>query len=461
MSIHVESAPGADRATSRRVAGRLRPLFLATALQGLMLWVPVEKLFLSDIGFTPTDVGLMAAVYAGVVPLAEVPSGVLADRWSRRGVLGLAGLALALCSLIGGLSTGVPGYLVSAVCLGVFFAMYSGTTDSMVYDTLVEEIGDGGDFTRYMGWVRAVGAASFAVSALAGGLLAEAVDPRFTYLATVPIALLSLAALRAFREPQLHRSEEGETLRQQLRLTVRTISDRGVVLPVVLLGAVSGVGLQLVFEFGPLWLVAIAAPTVLFGPHWAALTATLGVGGLLAGRVAWDRTAVSPALGLLMTSAAVVTVFSRHVAVITAAQTLLALVLVVVGALASQRLHDAIPSHIRASVASGAGTMAWLSFLPAALLFGWLVDAHGLAAAGWLLTGLAALTALMVHRQRGGTPPAELTCRDVVDLSTAHLDGELDDETEQAVLRHQRLCPGCTAYFQQVRDLLRAVTMLR
>ena len=242
---------------------------------------------------------------------------------------------------------------------------------------------------------------------------------------------------------------------------MRTISDRGVVLPVVLLGAVSGVGLQLVFEFGPLWLVAIAAPTVLFGPHWAALTATLGLGGLLAGKVAWDRTAMSLAIGLLMTLAAAVTVFSRDVVVITAAQTLLALVLVVVSALASQRLHDAIPSHIRASVASGAGTMAWLAFLPAALLFGWLVDAHGLAAAGWLLTGLAALTAVMVHRQRGGTPPAELTCRDVVDLSTAHLDGELDDETEQAVLRHRQLCPGCSAYFQQVRELLRAVTMLR
>ena len=60
--------------------------------------------------------------------------------------------------------------------------------------------------------------------------------------------------------------------------------------------------------------------------------------------------------------------FSRDVIVITAAQTLLALVLVVVAALASQRLHDAIPSHIRASVASGAGTLAWLCFLPAALL---------------------------------------------------------------------------------------------
>ena len=36
----------------------------------------------------------MAAAYAALVPLAEVSSGVLADRWSRRGVLMVAGVAL-------------------------------------------------------------------------------------------------------------------------------------------------------------------------------------------------------------------------------------------------------------------------------------------------------------------------------------------------------------------------------
>ena len=33
------------------ISRRLRPLYLAVALQGSMLWVPVEKLFMSQIGF--------------------------------------------------------------------------------------------------------------------------------------------------------------------------------------------------------------------------------------------------------------------------------------------------------------------------------------------------------------------------------------------------------------------------
>ena len=68
--------PSVD-ATLRR---RLLPLQLAVALQGFMLWVPVEKLFMNEIGFDAASVGVMAAAYAAVVPIIEIPSGILADR---------------------------------------------------------------------------------------------------------------------------------------------------------------------------------------------------------------------------------------------------------------------------------------------------------------------------------------------------------------------------------------------
>ena len=44
------------------------PLHIAVTLQGAMLWVPVEKLFMSGIGFTAASVGVMAAAYAAVTP---------------------------------------------------------------------------------------------------------------------------------------------------------------------------------------------------------------------------------------------------------------------------------------------------------------------------------------------------------------------------------------------------------
>jgi MFS family permease len=104
---------------------RLAPLYSAAFLQNLALWVPIEKLFMTTIGFNAASVGAMTAVYAVVVPMLEVPSGVLADRWSRRGVLILASIAGVLSVLVGGISRSVAVYLISAAFLGVFFALQS------------------------------------------------------------------------------------------------------------------------------------------------------------------------------------------------------------------------------------------------------------------------------------------------------------------------------------------------
>jgi MFS family permease len=90
------------RARSDVLRRRLTPLYAAAFLQNLALWVPIEKLFMTTIGFNAASVGAMAAVYAVVVPVMEVPSGVLADRWSRRGVLILASIAGVLSVLVGG-----------------------------------------------------------------------------------------------------------------------------------------------------------------------------------------------------------------------------------------------------------------------------------------------------------------------------------------------------------------------
>ena len=63
----------------------------------------------------------------------------------------ISSAALGLCALIGGLSNNVATYIVSALILGVYFAMYSGTLDAVVYDTVLEEIGDSDDFERRIG----------------------------------------------------------------------------------------------------------------------------------------------------------------------------------------------------------------------------------------------------------------------------------------------------------------------
>lgn len=280
---------------SIRVARRLLPLRVGVALQSFLLWLPVEKIFMTEIGFDAAAIGLVAAVYAAVVPLLEVPFGVLADRWSRTGMMSLATLALAASSLVGGLSTSPATYAVAAVLLGVFFALDSGAADSIVYDTLIEETGSAAEYEKWIGRVHVVESAALVSSAVLGGLLAAVTSARVTYFVTVPIVAAAVLAFRRCREPRLHRAGERVSYRRQATATLRALVGGRTMRRVVLLTAAAAVATQVIFEFGPLWLISLHAPAAFYGPYWAMLVGTVGLGAWLASRVPLDRPAGRPA----------------------------------------------------------------------------------------------------------------------------------------------------------------------
>ena len=309
---------GSDRPRSP-LTRRLLPLHVATALQGFMLWVPVEKLFMSEIGFDAAAVGFVAAAYAAVVPIVEVPSGVLADRWSRRGVLIVASIALALCALIGGLSTDVFTYMLSALILGVFFAMHSGTLDAVLYDTVLEEDGQSDAFEQRIGQVRLTESLALVAGSLSGGWIASLTSTRLTYFLTVPFAVLSVLAYLRYREPRLHQTGVRTPLRRHLTLTYGTLIRRGQLLPMLTLTVLISLLLQLIVEFGPLWLVALGTPAILYGPYWAGLMSTFGLGGLLAGRVKLENPLTAGIAATLMILASLTLTATMSVLVVTIA----------------------------------------------------------------------------------------------------------------------------------------------
>ena len=462
-------------AAPHTLSRRLLPLQIGVALQGLILWVPIEKLFMTEIGFDAASVGVMAAAYAAVVPLLEVPSGILADRWSRSWVLVLACLALLVSSLIGGLSHNVITYVIAAMILGLYFAFSSGTVDSVVYDTVMEETGSNEAYEKWIGRTRAVESAAFVLSALAGGVLAQYTSERFTYFATVPLVGLAVIGFLRFHEPRLHQAADRVSLRSHIALTLKTMITSRIVLRVLLLAATAGLLSQAVFEFGPLWLVALAAPAVLYGPYWAALVSTLGVGGLLIGKLNLQRRMLLAILIILSLAGALLLAWTRSLPVIITAQVLLALALAIIGIHASRLLHDAVPSAIRAGVSSGAGTLTWMLFLPFSLAFGWVARENGVYWSGFLLAGAAVVVGTLlivsVRASRGVTPvevaatakeeavevaesEQQVACRQLVELVADYLDDALSAEMRARFEQHLAGCDGCTAYLSQTQQII-------
>ncbi len=341
-----------------RIRRRLRPLYVAAWFLGINFWVPVEKLFLSRIGFTAASIGLLAATYAAVVPFLEIP----------------------------------------ALLLGAYFALQSGTLDSIIYDVLAEETGHSDGFAKEIGRLRLWEGVALVSSALAGGGLAALTSPRVTYFLTIPFVVLSIGALSRFTEPRLHRAGDTLPLRSQVATTYRTIVQRGRLRPVIITMVLSALLLQMLLEFGPLWMVALAAPAILYGPQWAGLMSAVGLGGVLAGRITLTRPGILATVVAVMLACSLTLTTSHNPIVIIAAQVALALLLAAVGTLLTRLLHDEIPSSLRAGVSSGVGTLTWMAFLPFALAFGFLSKHSGVHAAAWMIVAANAATCACMLR---------------------------------------------------------------
>ena len=57
-------------------------------------------------------------------------------------------------------------------------------------------------------------------------------------------------------------------------------------------------------------------------------------------------------------------------------------------------------------------------------------------------------------------PPLQITCREFVELVTAHEDGVLAERDRIRFEAHRERCPGCRAYLQQFRLTIDALGSL-
>jgi hypothetical protein len=301
---------------------------------------------------------------------------------------------------------------------------------------------------------------SFVVSALAGGVLAGWTSPRVTYFVSIPFAVASIAAFLRFDEPRLHRATEAVALRQHIALTFRTMVRQPGMWRVVLLAALTGLLSQAVFEFGPLWLVAMAAPAALFGPYWAGLVSTLGIGGFVTGKINLDRRAVMLVLVIAAPAVSIILAVTHALAAVILAQIVLALLLAIIGIRAGKLLHDGVPSNIRAGISSGAGTLAWLLFLPFSLVFGAIAHTYGVDRAGWMMTGASVLIAVLLITSMINRPtavPVEFACQDLVEQLTDYLEGTLSPHRVDSLRTHLAECDGCGEYLKQFKFTIQAL----
>ncbi len=369
---------------------RLMPLYISSFLQGAVLWYAIEKLFMTEIGFSTAGIGVMVAVMSIVMLAIETPSGILADRWSRKGVIILGSLSLLASAIIAGFSYNEITFIISTIFWGIFSALYTGTYDSVIYDTVVEEHGSSKKFAQTLGKLRAVEGVSFIIGALISGVVASTFGLRETFFISIPLIVLSIVFLLKLREPTLHKAEANEPVLRHVKQTFAEVLKKKALLPIVL--ALVGFALiqETIFELSQLWFIALAAPLVLYGVFSATVFSTWTAGGLVVGYLQSRRQMLL--FGSLLLAATLTLALSPSYWLTLAAQFTMGLILIAYGIILTQQLHDQLPSRLRAGASSVVSTLARFLLIPGSLIITMIAEQNSIFDATWLIFVIAALS---------------------------------------------------------------------
>lgn len=131
---------------------------------------PLYALLFAHAGLSDARISALFAIWSSVGLLAEVPAGALADRYSRRATLVVAGLLQGAGFAVWTVLPHFAGFATGFVLWGLGGTLVSGAFEAMLYDGLVRRAA-GSWFPAVLGRVRAAGLLAQLPAALSATVL--------------------------------------------------------------------------------------------------------------------------------------------------------------------------------------------------------------------------------------------------------------------------------------------------
>jgi MFS family permease len=175
----------------------LTKIYLYRFLDAFKLIGVIFALYFSNSGLNPFQISLLLAIWSITTIVTEVPMGVLADKYSRRNLLivGLVLLAIGFCFWLRG---GFINFAIGFVFWGLKNTLTSGTLEAFVYDELAA-FGKEDQYEKVSGKMGAAFSFGLVLSAIFGGLVAE-ISFTWVIIASIATTLLAGVVLLTIRQ---------------------------------------------------------------------------------------------------------------------------------------------------------------------------------------------------------------------------------------------------------------------
>lgn len=347
--------------------------YVIAGLSGFVLYYVLDKVFMNLRGLSVTEIILVEIVFSVTVLLFEVPSGALADRWSRKNVLVLNEVFFILNTLIWVLSHSLTFFILGAIAGAIHMALVSGTFTSMVYDTL-RQLGREHEYEKIYGSILFYGGILGVAAGILGGMIAAQFGITIPFWLTIGVIFTALLITILLQEPQIHRTTGEMDYWKHIANTFRFVSRHPFLRHLAAIMAIISATFFLMDEYMQLYFVSVGVPIFFLG-YLGGLANTIGA---FAGRFSYLLNRFSrrnvyslfiliSAIGFLLTA-----YFGSPVGIAFTFLPILATFAIM--PLLLSDLHRELSSSQRATGESFVNFLKALMFIPLGFLFGYFSD---------------------------------------------------------------------------------------
>ena len=150
-------------------------------------------------GLSVSEIALLLSFWSFVVLLAELPSGILADRWNRRNMLCIAAILKALCFMLWCFSDTIVMFGLGFIFWGISGAFSSGTEEGLIYDNLKSENREK-EFSEIYSRGRFYAALGILIAIISSGMLASFISIGAVSVLSAIICVINLIFVYQLKE---------------------------------------------------------------------------------------------------------------------------------------------------------------------------------------------------------------------------------------------------------------------
>lgn len=260
----------------------IKKLYIIVLFHNLIPAYVIERLFWEQRGMTVMMVVLCEIIYAVTIVIFEIPTGVLADVFGRKGLLVL-GAFLSMLEFV--LLLFAYHFWVFALVVfiaGIAGACMSGALNALLYDSLLE-VKKENTFVKIVGRIHSLDFIASLLAALSGSVFAKFYGFEFNYFLSAASMFIAFGFTIFLKEPSKKvEQEQTNGFKDYIRLSISFYKCNPKLVSVITYAMAVGACITYLDEFWQLYLDEIGISLLFFGVFAAFISLARIPGSLLA-----------------------------------------------------------------------------------------------------------------------------------------------------------------------------------